>query len=428
MISEGENSVEDSQIEPFEWLTNFSALEALLDPQWLFHRRGQRHGGQWDDKRVLHVGCGSSTLGQTLMLKYPQYSYVINVDNDIEILRQMKKRWENLRGKNTDQRQIGELLHSHMDFKTGFKISDPELDTFVEGMKFDLVVDKSTLDCLLCTDDGASGLICSVYRNLKPGGIYFLVSFHDVNFIQPLLKNCPGIDWEVERYVAERKVDAPNVVKQDESKLLRIALDDSEDKISGETHSSKKVDKVADQDFAQSNSAAGHQDNRRFPAPLLPPILASSAWSSGTFIPGQNYGKTVNIFICRRATSVVPSDCIKREDVSRHLHRCNDEYYQKSNPMLTHVRKEDIKRMFLERMSSESAPFQSSEDASSPLRTLPLEICYEILFTETEKEVLGYDNFLEDWRAYSLSFHLATKNVNDGMTYDTAISFLEEMQ
>jgi hypothetical protein len=60
---------------------------------------------------------------------------------------------------------------------------------------------------------------------------------------------------------------------------------------------------------------------------------------------------------------------------------------------------------------------------------LDLKTCYDIIFTEAEKEHLVYEHFLEDWCAYcgrgddgDVSIHI------EGMTAATALDFLIEMQ
>mmetsp|Transcript_19453 Transcript_19453/g.29458 ORF Transcript_19453/g.29458 Transcript_19453/m.29458 type:complete len:416 (-) Transcript_19453:66-1313(-) len=411
---------DDEKVVPFEWLTNFTSLQALLDPEWLF----DGHDNEDQDKtfRVLHVGCGSSTLGEILMLSFPRYNYVVNADNDIELLTGMKKRWHSLVQKYATLKggDIGTLEYVHMDFiKNTAESFHPQLDSSLENKtngSFELILDKSTLDCLLCSSDGASGLICEVYKQLKPGGVYFLITFNHEDFIAPLLEDCPGTRWEVTKTHAERNVDAPNVVKRNEALLLGSAdvrnFGKDESNYSVARMNPKKDQEPKEEDRGIDSSSVAMQ----------------SAWTSGTFSPNQNYGRYLNVFICRRNSNCY-NFTLNKEAVTNHIHKKNDEYFKQSNPMLTHVRKKELKRLFLKILEYESIADKGSirsEDEVLSSIVVPLEECYEIMFTDAEKEVLDYCHFLEDWEAFSPA---DTSNESiSGMTFKTAIAFLEMMQ
>ena len=73
---------------------------------------------------------------------------------------------------------------------------------------FDLVLDKSTLDCTLCSDIATASLLLEVYRTLKEdGGVYIVVSFHELDLLLPLLRDLPGALWDVECTTMERQVE-----------------------------------------------------------------------------------------------------------------------------------------------------------------------------------------------------------------------------
>lgn len=360
----------------------------------------------------------------------------MNADNDVETLQSMKARWNNLvqEWKQVHRHEheelplpfTGTLHHVHMDFKDNIKntMQHPGLDDFQDESQFDLVLDKSTLDCLLCCDDGASGLLCKVYQHLKPGGVYFLVSFHHVDFILPLLKGCPGVEWSsVEQYVVPRKVDAHEIVKLREAMFgNNVALAFEQQLL----ESGEEENDDDDDDDAEANEESDALD------------AAPSAWASGTFQPDEDYNKTVNVFICRRSLNDDTAETLDRAKVNAHINATNDDYFQNQNPMVTHVRMEELKKMFLDELpvTSTSTSNNSSDSIlSSPeseLLTfiLPLKSCYEILFTDAEKEQLIYDYFMEDWVAYS-SEHHGEEGIplpKDGMTFETAVKFLETMQ
>jgi SAM-dependent methyltransferase len=454
---------------PFEWLTNFSSLSNHLDPNALFPKSSIDSNHDHDDNeheeskhqaglKVLHVGCGSSKLGEMLQRRFPRYNYVLNVDNDVDILVGMKNRWvrrvqkwkymhvDSEQSSNIDtsvhetiQDVIGGMLklkYAFMDFQrdesestTPSSTEYPDLDPFqadIDGKtnaddpiqikpKFDLILDKSTLDCLLCSDDGATGLLCKIYEHLKhDGGVYFLISFHHVDFILPLLEDCPGVDWAVEHYIVPREVDSPAVVRRYE-----IMLDEGRGLLFDE---------------GKNNATAGPSIDA-----LTPISIPSSAWATGAFDPDEEYGKTVNVFVCRRgggscenAHADLADQTLNFDEVRKHIHMSNDNYFKKHNPMVTHVRKEELRQQFQrslkECLKEKKESGSSSESESS---TLPIRSCYEILFTDAEKEHLTFEFFMEDWVAYCNEPHAnghGDPMDKDSMTFETAVDFLETMQ
>jgi len=428
-----ETSTEESESQvPFEWLTNFSSLAQYLNPDTLFPTAKNKYNRQL---QVLHVGCGSSTLGEALLQTFPRYNHVVNVDSDIETLAGMKHRWLRLVEKYMEVHGVtanelpfsGTLCYSFMNFQqntNGSSISndnDNENENIsgldpLSSQKFDLILDKSTLDCLLCSDDGAAGLLCTVYKHLKRGGVYFLISFHHVDMVMQLLQ-CPGADWNIQKFVAERSVDSPKTVKKNEAMLY----EDVNRMFQAENVAELGIDKEH-----KNNHDDNHDDDEICRKDDMKCV--SSAWQSGSFAPDQDYGKTINVFICRRNDSQETNsqDVLDFEAVRMHIHAANDDYYKKNNPMVTHVRVQELRTRFHKEI--QKRPSRGDEDDSDdPI--LPLELCYELLFTEAEKEHLPYDFFLEDYEAYVQDHQNDDeKRTKKGMTFEGAVKFLEVMQ
>lgn len=269
---------------------------------------------------------------------------------------------------------------------------------------------------MLCSSDGASGLICEVYKQLKPGGVYFLITFHHEDFIAPLLEDCPGTRWQVTKSHVERNVDAPNVVKRNEALLLGSA----DSRNFGKDENSYSV--------ATMNAKMDQDPNQKDRGIESSPLSMQSAWTSGSFCPNQDYARYLNVFICRRDSNCY-NFTLDKEAVTNHIHKKNDEYFKQSNPMLTHVRKEELRRLFLKKLEYESIADKDkmrSEDEALSQMVVPLEQCYEIMFTDAEKDVLDYCHFLEDWEAFSPA--KTSIEIISGMTFKTAIAFLEMMQ
>lgn len=377
----------DEPVRPFEWLTNFDSLRPLLSQENLFPDQSEQARNTKQKRRALHVGCGTSTLGECLAEKLG-YSEVMNADVDREALSRMEQRWsERQKGNGTHcdktDNALGTMSWQYFDF------SHADESPFQRG-HFDLVVDKSTIDCALCADDGAAGLIVAAYNALRPdGGVYLVVSFHHVDFVLPLLQDCPGADWFVEHIVVKREVDIPE-------------------------HLAGRITAKADgpEDTEKLKSMENEHDKK-------------SAWSSGSFEPDSVYRKTCNVFICRRGAAkseATHSNLLDFQEVRAHLHRTNDEWFKTNNPMITHTREADLRAAFTNRLESH----QSGQNRCE-VNSLPLLECFDILFTEAEREHLTYDFFLEDWKAFYDSYQKEGVSESD-MTIDIALLFLEEMQ
>ena len=440
-IQQTKNNVDS----PFEWLTNFRSLRHLILPsriigigQTLFNAQQQQARKQLN---ALHVGCGTSTVGESLIClrectndgNVLQYSNVINVDNDQHALNCMKHRWENrMKREQTD----GMMDWKCLDFSNNESCREALDEVYHQLMQnhnntanielggfFDLVLDKSTLDCLLCAETSVvAQFLCEVYRALRVptsdisecnsrnisswGGIYVLVTFHPPEFIEKLLKQVPGTDWHVEWEVINREME--------------------------DVHQNRVG---SDVELVVNNNT---ELNNIFMSPAPP----SSAWSSGTFQPDENYRKTVTVFTCRRQCSQssideslcsIPSCILDKGKVQQHIERTCDDWYQTTNPMVTGERENELRVAFIEATTAnidikcENDNLRDRESAN----VLELKKFYEILFTDAEKEHLSYEYFLEDWEAYcnQLTEDKDSDPIHrEGMTISIALDFLKEMQ
>lgn len=72
---------------------------------------------------------------------------------------------------------------------------------------FDLVIDKSTIDTLMCSENpilNVAKMVEESYRVLKPGGIYFAVSFAEpFRRLEHLTRG--NIKFEIETKTVKRK-------------------------------------------------------------------------------------------------------------------------------------------------------------------------------------------------------------------------------
>lgn len=187
-MTESKNNV-DSMIRPFEWLTNAESLKSLISEHVLSSSEPS------NSRKAMHVGSGSSVVGEFLVEEL-DFDLVVNADKDEDTMNQMEERWSML---TKGSGRFDRLIFCTIDFSEN---PFPYQDNF-----FDLVLDKSTLDCTLCSDNATASLLTEVYRCLNVGGVYILISFHEYELLFPLLSKLPGAKFEITHTTLERQVE-----------------------------------------------------------------------------------------------------------------------------------------------------------------------------------------------------------------------------
>lgn len=137
-----------SESTSYDWLLPYSQLRTIILPRL----------SENTEAEILIVGCGNSRLGEEMYRE--GYKNITNIDFSSTVIGQMLEKYRDL-----DEMDFTEMNVCNIEFPPGC---------------FDLVFDKCTLDCLLCGDNSfqkASLMMQSVYRVLKPGGVYILVSY-----------------------------------------------------------------------------------------------------------------------------------------------------------------------------------------------------------------------------------------------------------
>eukprot|EP00268_Persea_americana_P009249 TRINITY_DN13691_c0_g1_i1.p1 TRINITY_DN13691_c0_g1~~TRINITY_DN13691_c0_g1_i1.p1 ORF type:complete len:152 (-),score=33.61 TRINITY_DN13691_c0_g1_i1:586-1041(-) len=102
---------------PFDWYQKYPALSPLLDLYLLRHHR------------ILLVGCGNSALGEGMV--GDGYKDLVNIDISSVVIEAMQKKYQ----------ERPELKYIKMDVR--------DMSDFESG-SFDAVIDKGTLDSLMC--------------------------------------------------------------------------------------------------------------------------------------------------------------------------------------------------------------------------------------------------------------------------------------
>jgi hypothetical protein len=392
-------------IHPFEWLTSPASLESLLVSQALLPL----------DKspemcKVLHVGSGSSSVGE-LMVRDLAFSLVVNVDKDAATLSKMKQRWHTLTTnssynavssssnsapKGNDNDATASSLQKKLQFlEYDFCNADKDDSNsncwpFPSGM-FDLVVDKSTLDCTLCSDDATAALLQLVHDSLCIGGVYLLISFHALDLLLPLLADLPGAEWHVTCTTMQRQVE----------QLLTTTTTTTRKGPPPQSASTRKE--------ASTTSTA--------------PTTTSSNPSSTTT-------PFLNVLIARKHGEG-NSQLLTVERLAEHVHAVNDTWFRHHNPLVTTKRQEELQQAFLIAAAAAAADgnCNTNSTASSSLTLLQ---AYPVLFTDAEREHLTFENFLQDWQAFlemdAAQGHAGQQLSLTEMTFETALLFLKEMQ
>ncbi|MCQ2820895.1 MAG: class I SAM-dependent methyltransferase [archaeon] len=111
---------------------------------------------------ILNIGCGNSRLSEEMY--EDDYHKITNIDFSNKVISQMEDR---LKSKCPDMK---------------FKVMDVlEMKEFENG-KFNTILDKATLDSVLCGDNSvpnAAKMMKEVFRILAPGGHYMVISYGD---------------------------------------------------------------------------------------------------------------------------------------------------------------------------------------------------------------------------------------------------------
>ncbi|XP_052205537.1 uncharacterized protein LOC127810229 isoform X2 [Diospyros lotus] len=132
---------------PFDWYQKYPSLAPLLRLYTsLLHR-------------VLVVGCGNSAFSEGMV--DDGYGDVVNIDISSVVIEAMQKKYSNR----------PQLKYSQMDVC--------DMSAFQTG-SFDTVIDKGTLDSLLCGNNSrinAAKMLEEVGRVLKDKGVYILITY-----------------------------------------------------------------------------------------------------------------------------------------------------------------------------------------------------------------------------------------------------------
>ncbi|KAL5543629.1 hypothetical protein UlMin_007413 [Ulmus minor] len=157
----------------FDWYQRYSALRPFV----------QKYVPP--SSRVLMVGCGNAVMSEDMVKD--GYEDITNIDISLVAVDMMRRKHEH----------IPQLKYMQMDVRDM---------SFFPDETFDSVIDKGTLDSLMCGTDApisASRMLGEVSRLLKPGGIYMLITYGDPTVRMPHI-NKPVYTWKIQLYIIPR--------------------------------------------------------------------------------------------------------------------------------------------------------------------------------------------------------------------------------
>lgn len=153
--------------QPFEWYQHYTVLRPSLVE--VLKRYGQ--------PRILVLGCGTSRLSEELYNE--GFKYITNVDSSEVCIGLMREKYGDYEGMEFVEMDCGKLSF--------------------EDKSFDFILDKGTLDSVLCSMNGkeaGTAMISEVARVLKEKGCFFCVSHGNPEFRLPFLE-FEGALWNV---------------------------------------------------------------------------------------------------------------------------------------------------------------------------------------------------------------------------------------
>ncbi|KAF5469768.1 hypothetical protein F2P56_010331 [Juglans regia] len=132
--------------------------------------------------RVLMVGCGNAVMSEDMVKD--GYEDIMNIDISLVAIDMMRRKYEN----------TPQLKYMQMDVRNMSFFPDESIDS---------VIDKGTLDSLMCSIDAPINFAQMLGKLLKPEGIYMLITYGDPTVRMPHLSR-PMYKWKTVLYIIPR--------------------------------------------------------------------------------------------------------------------------------------------------------------------------------------------------------------------------------
>lgn len=133
--------------------------------------------------KILNIGCGNSRLSEEMY--EDGYENITNIDFSTKVISQMEER----------------LASKCPNMK--FKVMDVLDMKDLPAGEFNTILDKATLDSVLCGDNSTPNcikMLDEVYKVLAPGGHYMVISYGDPSHREKYLKRAkPWEDFKIDK-------------------------------------------------------------------------------------------------------------------------------------------------------------------------------------------------------------------------------------
>ena len=160
----------------FDWLEDYESIKPIID-----------NLGIKKESHILNIGCGNSEFSEKM---YDEgYTHNYNIDICQNVIEFMKTRNKERKG-----------LH--------FDVMDAS-DMAYKDETFDLVIDKSTIDAILCGDHCfmlVAKMLKEISRVLKTGGYYIIISYGNPETRMVHLER-DHLAFEIQIYTIKRQDD-----------------------------------------------------------------------------------------------------------------------------------------------------------------------------------------------------------------------------
>lgn len=175
-----EKRYEEQQGNTFDWLEDYENLKCvikeLINP----------------DSKVLILGCGNAELSEQMY--EDGYVHIDNIDISSVVIQQMKER----------NASKNDMTWNVMDVR----------DLRFPANTFDIAIDKSTIDALLCGDSAyinVARMTKEVQRVLKVGGVYMVISY---GIPETRLDHFQWkhLKWDVSNQMLDENADNPHYI------------------------------------------------------------------------------------------------------------------------------------------------------------------------------------------------------------------------
>ncbi|WCJ20817.1 S-adenosyl-L-methionine-dependent methyltransferases superfamily protein [Euphorbia peplus] len=180
----------------FDWYQKYPSLSPLINLYIPRHHH------------ILVTGCGNSAFSEGMV--NDGYEDVVNVDISSVVIEAMQKKYSN----------TPQLKYIQMDVR--------DMSAFQKG-SFDAVIDKGTIDSLLCGGNSrrnAVKMLEEVWRVLKDQGVYILVTYGAPIYRLRLLRE--SCLWRIKLHVIAKSVGASEHPTWELTKPVPLDVDDDD--------------------------------------------------------------------------------------------------------------------------------------------------------------------------------------------------------